>query len=389
MTRPFVRLALCCNESLDDIDGIRDYTLRLVEALCEIEAVAADLCVRTSKGRWAVIDGATGDRGHEGAFHGLMGYDAVVLQYNPFMYGRWGFAPWLPVALGRLRSKSAGVCVALMVHEPYVPMVNWRWTLMGLWQRCQLAAALWESHLAFVSIDPWARSLRKLPFARPTFHLPVGSNLPDMRAARNGQRMQLNADDDTVVIATFTTGIPGRLVSHLAAAIDEVARTGRKVLVLNLGAGAPRLDGAIAEPVELVEPGRLPASELASNLAASDLFLAPFSDGVSTRRTTVMAALQHGVPVVGTSGFLTDGIFRDAANHIRLVPVESPRAFAAAAVHLVSNPVERMALGMAGRELYERSFDWPVIAQELLTRLGVALREDGSRGVPSLRPSAR
>jgi glycosyltransferase involved in cell wall biosynthesis len=275
------------------------------------------------------------------------------------------------------------------VHEPYVPMVNWRWTLMGLWQRCQLAAALWESHLAFVSIDPWARSLRKLPFARPTFHLPVGSNLPDMRAARSAQRMQLNADDDTVVIATFTTGIPGRLVSHVAAAIDEVARTGQKILVLNLGAGAPRLDGAIAEPVELIEPGRLPSEELASNLAASDLFLAPFIDGVSTRRTTVMAALQHGVPVVGTSGFLTDRIFRDAANQLRLVPVESPQAFAAAAVHLVSNPVERVALGTAGRELYERSFDWPVIAKELLSRLGIALREDGWRGSPSLGSSVR
>ncbi|MGZ4418093.1 MAG: glycosyltransferase [Gaiellaceae bacterium] len=374
---------------MDDIDGIRDYTFRLVEALCQIEAVAADLYVRTREGRWVVIDGETGDRGHEGAFQGLRGYDIVVLQYNPFMYGRWGFAPWLPVALGRLRSKSAGVCVALMVHEPYVPMVNWRWTLMGLWQRCQLAAALWESHLAFVSIDPWARSLRKLPFARPTFHLPVGSNLPDMRAARNAQRMQLNADDDTVVIATFTTGIPGRLVSHLAAAIDEVARTGQKVLVLNLGAGAPRLGEAIAEPVELIEPGRLPSEELASNLAASDLFLAPFIDGVSTRRTTVMAALQHGVPVVGTSGFLTDRIFQNAAHHLRLVPVESPRAFAAAVVHLASNPVERVALGTAGRELYERSFDWPVIAKELLTRLGIVLREDGSRGAPSLRSSVR
>jgi glycosyltransferase involved in cell wall biosynthesis len=201
--------------------------------------------------------------------------------------------------------------------------------------------------------------------------------------------MQLNADADTVVIATFTTGIPGRLVSHLAVAIDEVARTGQKVLVLNLGAGAPPLDGATAEPVELIEPGRLPSEELAANLAASDLFLAPFSDGVSTRRTTVMAALQHGVPVVGTSGFLTDSIFRDATNHLRLVPVESSRAFAAAAVQLALNPGERVALGLAGRELYERSFDWPVIANELLTRLGIALREDGSRGVPSLRPSVR
>jgi glycosyltransferase involved in cell wall biosynthesis len=388
MTRPLVRLALCCNESLDDIDGIRDYTFRLVEALCQTEGVAADLCVRTAEGRWAVIDGETGDRGHEGAFQGLTGYDVVLLQYNPFMYGRWGFAPWLPVALGRLRSRSA-VRVALMVHEPYVPMVNWRWTLMGLWQRCQLAAALWESHLAFVSIDRWARSLRKLPFARPTFHLPVGSNLPDMRAARNAQRMQLNADDDTVVIATFTTGIPGRLDSHLAAAIDEVARGGQKVLVLNLGAGAPRLDGAIAEPVELIETGRLPSEELASNLAASDLFLAPFIDGVSTRRTTVMAALQHGVPVVGTTGFLTDRIFRDAAHNLRLVPVESPGAFAAAAVHLALNSGERVALGLAGRELYERSFDWPVIAKELVMRLRIALREDGSRGAPSLRPSVR
>src|SRR4029453_3959065 len=101
------------------------------EALRAIDGVAADLCMRTRMGTWVTDHSDGGRREETSSFaSGLKGYDAVVVQYNPFMYGRWGFAPWLPLGLWRLRGRKAVGRIALMVHEPYVPMVNWRWTLM-------------------------------------------------------------------------------------------------------------------------------------------------------------------------------------------------------------------------------------------------------------------
>src|SRR5689334_17096209 len=48
--------------------------------------------------------------------------DWVVLQYNPFAYGRRGLNLHLPRAMRRIRSLSPGTRVAVMFHETYVPL---------------------------------------------------------------------------------------------------------------------------------------------------------------------------------------------------------------------------------------------------------------------------
>jgi glycosyltransferase involved in cell wall biosynthesis len=361
-----------------EIDGIRDYAVLLAEALRDIDGIAVDLYMRTPTGTWITSPSDGGRTEETSSFaSGLKAYDVVVVQYNPFMYGRWGFAPWLPLGLWRLRSKKTCSRIAVMVHEPYVPMVNWRWTLMSIWQRCQLAASLLGAHFAFASIQAWAESVARLPLAPMTFHLPVGSNLPDARAARRNERARLGAGENVLIVAAFSTGVAGRVVSYVVSAVNAIARTGREVILLNLGAGAPSLCGSISNEVRLLEPGSLPRDRLAEKLATADLFLAPFVDGVSTRRTTVMAALQHSVAVVGTKGFLTDELFVSDAS-LELVEVGDEAGFAAAAVHLASNSDERARLGEAGRKLYERRFDWPIVAQELVRHLTPERREQAA-----------
>jgi glycosyltransferase involved in cell wall biosynthesis len=253
----------------------------------------------------------------------------------------------------------------MMVHEPYVPMVNWRWTLMGMWQRCQLAASLWGAHVAFASIQAWSESLARLPFAPEIFYLPVGSNLPDARTARRNERKRLGANADFFIVAAFSTGVAGRAISYVPSAVNAIAQAGREVILLNLGAGAPSLRESISREVRLLQPGRLPSERVAEQLATADLFLAPFVDGVSSRRTTVMAALQHSIAVVGTRGFLTDELFV-RSDALELVEVGDEAGFAEAAVRLALNSDRRAKLGEAGRKLYERRFDWPIVAQELV-----------------------
>jgi glycosyltransferase involved in cell wall biosynthesis len=141
------------------------------------------------------------------------------------------------------------------------------------------------------------------------------------------------------------------------------------VLVLDLGPGE-RCRRQLAGNVRLRSTGFLEEHDLAAHLAASDVFLAPYMDGVSTRRGSVMAALQHGVPVVGTAGHLTDDVLRNASG-LALVPVGVPAEFARAVTRLVSDASGRRELGAAGRELYERTFDWPVLVRRLRTHLDV------------------
>jgi glycosyltransferase involved in cell wall biosynthesis len=149
--------------------------------------------------------------------------------------------------------------------------------------------------------------------------------------------------------------------------VNAITAHRERVTVLNLGDGAPALP-SLDSDVRIHSPGRQPADALARQLASADLFLAPFVDGVSTRRTSVMAALQHAIPVVGTYGSTTDDLLR-RTDALSLVPAESADRFAEAAVELALDSDRRRALGSDGRRLYEQCLDWPIIARSLVETL--------------------
>jgi glycosyltransferase involved in cell wall biosynthesis len=258
-----------------------------------------------------------------------------------------------------------------MVHEPYVPMINWRWTVMGAGQRIQLMALKTSADFLFASIEKWARDLGRAFPRKPWAHLPIGSNLPDMRQSRRSERERMGITRDEVVIATLGTGHPSRLGDYIVRSVNAVARKGQKTRLLNLGTGPLSLID-LDHRVRVHTPGPLPGQALARQLASADMFLAPFVDGVSTRRTSLMAALQHGLTLVGTDGPLTDTVLRQAQHALRLVPVGLPDLFASAVEELAESSDKRVALGVGARVLYERSFDWPVLANRLASAFDVA-----------------
>ncbi|HYW09521.1 MAG TPA: hypothetical protein VE913_21345, partial [Longimicrobium sp.] len=80
--------------------------------------------------------------------------------------------------------------------------------------------------------------------------------------------------------------------------------------------------------------------------------LQPYPDGVTARRTTAMAALANGVPLVTTDGAFTEPLWRGSG-----VPLTDGRgAMAAAALRLLGAPDLRRSAAAAGLALYEREF---------------------------------
>jgi glycosyltransferase involved in cell wall biosynthesis len=111
-----------------------------------------------------------------------------------------------------------------------------------------------------------------------------------------------------------------------------------------------------------------PASEVSHELAAADLFVAPLADGVSSRRTTVAAALAHGLPVVGTSGPSTDAWLADSPA-VALVAADDGPALVAHLDALAVDPSRRAVMAHAARDLYEGQFTWDAIARAYLRHL--------------------
>lgn len=336
--------------------GIHQYTLCLAEALRAESGVDVDVLFPRS-GRCP---------SRRGAARAPAGYDALLVQYNPFAYGRRGVAPQLPLHVARFR-REARARIALMVHEPYVPADSVRTGLMHGWQRLQLTALMFAADVIFASMERWVRELAAQWPKRATFHLPVGSNLPDMRAARERQRERLEIDGH-VVLTTFGSGHPSRRLDFVAAAANSVAETGKPVVLFNLGLGSPPVIG-VDRRVRVYEPGRLHVDDLARTVAATDVYLAPLVDGASTRRTTLAAALQHGLPIVATDGASTGRTLRDSAA-MRLVPIDDREAFVQEVGRLVADDEQRVRLGQAARRFFDQRLDWPILARSVLQRLG-------------------
>jgi len=274
---------------------------------------------------------------------------------QPVLIRALGYAPGLVRDVVTLRRRGARI--ALMVHESWIELRDWRTTLMGGYQRAQLRSLLLCADRVLVATEALAAEI-----GRETVHVPVGSNITPSGLTPAAARTRLGLGDE-LVVALFGTGHPSRALDHVEAAIAALAAAAAPggVRVLNLGDGAPAL--AARDGVRIETPGRLGEDELSLRLSAAHLCLLPFTDGVSTRRTTLMAALAHGVPVLGVHGTATDTVLTCDPQVLMLTAAGDRCAFARAAVDLAADRSALGARGEAGRRLYEERFDWPVIAR--------------------------
>jgi glycosyltransferase involved in cell wall biosynthesis len=108
--------------------------------------------------------------------------------------------------------------------------------------------------------------------------------------------------------------------------------------------------------------GRRPAADVSRILGAADVFVAPFDGGASLRRSSLMAGLAHGLPVVTTSPAVPSPYLRDGDN-IALVPPRDAAALAARLAALLAAPAARTRLAEGARKLAAR-VAWPAIAEE-------------------------
>lgn len=291
--------------------------------------------------------------------------DGVLLQYNPFSYGRWGLNLHLPAVMRRLRRASPATRIAVMVHEPFVPIISPQFAVMAMWQRWQLWALGRNADLVFFSIDPWARRFQKWFPHTQVRHLPVGSNIPRVPISREEARARLGIGEATLVLGLFGTAGNGRLLGNVQAAVGALRQADRAVQVLYVGPDKDKVCAALGD-TNIIADGPFPAEEVSRRIAAMDIYLAAYVDGISTRRGGLMAALQHGIATVGTRGPLTDAMLaKEEDGSFLLAKVDVPTQFQAHVLRLAKDAAQREQIGQAGMLLYEREFTWTRIAKEL------------------------
>jgi hypothetical protein len=213
---------------------------------------------------------------------------------------------------------------------------------------------------AFVSIPGWRAMLdRRLPPDATVTWLPVPSTVPVIHDSAGTARIRARYVDGQSLVGHF--GTYGSMVGALLdrTLLELAAISDCRVLLLGDGSteACQRMTSNHVSLVgRLSAAGRLSPDDLSRHIAACDVMLQPYPDGVSTRRTSAMVALSHGRPLVTTAGRLTEPLWAETGAGV-LVPADDCHALAVAAAAMLFDPSRREAVGRRGAALYQARFD--------------------------------
>ena len=188
-----------------------------------------------------------------------------------------------------------------------------------IWFLLRAAEKVW------LSIPGWEKDLRPyLPAGVAVECLPVVNNIPLANLTVISGLREKYAAPGEWLIGHFGTYSP--LVTRSLDAILPALAKGTmplRFLLIGLSSGEYR-DRIVREFPEMesrvTATGPLPEWELSRHLQICDLMIQPYLDGISARRSSAMAALAHGLPLVTTSGKATEDLW-PASGAVSLAPV--------------------------------------------------------------------
>lgn len=303
----------------------------------------------------------------------------VLLQYTPLYYQ--DIPAWSDA---RLRdwwsSLERRYATSLVVHETYYRTLRRPRTLVsGTRQKRTLKALARGSDVVFTASDVLLRELQSWELRRAPVLLPIGSNLPRVEGSRETMRERYGIEPDTAVLTLFGGGNTLKWMSGFVNAVSNgLDAHGLAHRWLLLG-GVPEDWFELSQ--RALAPGRLSPELLSEHLSMTDLFLMPHHSGLCAKRGTLMAAMQHGLPVVGTRGPMTDS-FWDSVTGVRVTEC-AVSSFVGAVTTLVADLPTRQRMGAANENHYDQHFDWRHIARTVMT----AITRPPSRVSPKLHGS--
>ena len=293
----------------------------------------------------------------------------VLFQHTALMWSSRGFPAGVLAVLGLLRLQ--GHQIAVVFHDVSAPPDSaWIARLRLSFQYRIMRLAYRSANRSILTVPlssaPW---LPRDP-AKAVF-VPVGANLPPIAA----EPSQARASGGVRTVAIF--GVTGG--AHIPQEVADIGfavkwarpEIGPMRLVV-LGRGSTEAESALRRefggtdvPVSVL--GLLPAEDVVRVLSSADVLL--FVRGqISSRRSSAIAGIACGLPVVGYEGPETGPPVTEAG--VQLVPLGDRQGLARALSHVLTSE-------SLWQELHQRSlraqavhFSWDAIAARYLDALG-------------------
>lgn len=329
------------------------------------------VAVHPVAGSWTPADLHRVDR----EMDAIPGEKKLLLQWVPHAFGMKSlnvrFCRWM-----RRRAKS-GDRLEIMVHEPGLAFRQGtlRHDVMAAIHRLMLTTLLGNAQRVWTAIPAWTERMRPWSLGRRDLSfcwLPVPSTLPIVDApdaVRTFREAKLTTAGGVIIghIGTYQPAIRRTLSELVPAVLTEIPEARIELLGRGSEAVAEDLRRQLGDRAARIgASGELDAAGLSQRLQACDVLVQPYPDGASTRRTTLMAALSHGVPVVTTVGRLSESFWRDS-DAIATVSAGDVEGMARLVARLARDPQRRAAMAASARATYDARFDLRHVIHALRT----------------------
>lgn len=347
--------------------GVGDYTALLANALADagddVHVWVGGASGRTASARYAVhpLPDVFERRSREvlrEAWDAAPG--TVLLQYVPNALGRRGmnvaFCRWL------LAERRAGRDVRVMFHEPYFYFTlrrPWR-NVAAIAQRLMATLLIRASTQLYYSSENWHAYLSHYGADDSGIVIPIPSTIPAQASAAQARAFRDERGWSTAPVVghfgTYGEHVAGELLGVLVPLLDRYP----DVRVQLIGRHGDRFRGDLLRKLpsaadRVQATGELSGADVAVAMSACDVVFQPYPDGVTTRRTSVMAGLRNGVATISTSGALTERVWRDTGAVV-LTPRRGTDAAIGEIRRLLDDRAARSAQAARGRDVYVRHF---------------------------------
>jgi glycosyltransferase involved in cell wall biosynthesis len=297
-------VALVCGRYAPRHDGVADYVARLAAAL-PAHGVRAEVVEAGGRVRAAARDLRR------------LAPDVVHVQFAPSAYG---YRP----GVGLLPS-LVGAPVVTTLHEygwwswpPRVPGAAW--SLLertGAWDRETLR--LVPASRAVVATNAGHADVLRARLRREAVVVPIGPNVDRVPADRAEVRRRYRLPERAPVVVFFGFVHPVKGVRWLLGAVAALRASGLPDLHLVVAGGfeSLALPGQEARDFEAEVRGQVAdlgledcvritgwveAGEVSALLQAADVAALPFTHGLTAKSGSMLAVLDHDLPLVGTRG---------------------------------------------------------------------------------------
>jgi glycosyltransferase involved in cell wall biosynthesis len=285
---------------------------------------------------------------------------AVVVQYVPQSFGLRGCNIWFARWLRTL----TGYPLFVMFHEVSVVIgrdTPLKYRLQDVVMRAMARYAIGAADAIFTSTPSWEPlidTLRSPHAALDWTAVPSNISLKNDATATTALRARLLPDEADLLLGHFGTYRERYTRDSLTKLVPLLLQERRSMLFVGRGSRefVDKLRVSFPEHADRLHgTGGLLPEATANYLAACDLMIQPFEEGVTTRRGTVTAALALGVPLITTTGAMTEPLWMEAGA-MSFAPADEIEQVIDIVDRLAKDPARRAKISIEERELYARLF---------------------------------